>query len=191
MIKILKWLIILFLLWLGYLFFSIFSYPIGKMDNSANVAIVLGAAVYKNKPSPVFAERLNHAINLYHSGHVQKLLFTGGSSDKNIPAESIVAKEYALSRDVTLDDIYVETQSVTTYQNLFFAKQLLESFNLKNALIISDSFHLKRAMLMANALGIDAKPSATSTSRYKSLKTQLPFALRELYFYHHFLIFDE
>lgn len=189
MIKILKWLIILLLFWLGYLFFSIFNYPVGRTSDSADVAIVLGAAVYKNKPSPVFAERLNHAINLYQAGNVKKLLFTGGSSDEKTPAESSIGKDYALNRNVKAEDIFMETQSATTYQNLYFTKRLLETHSLKSALIISDSLHLKRAMLMANVLGIQAKPSATPSTRYKSLKTQLPFTFRELYFYHHFLLF--
>lgn len=188
---VLKWLLLLILIWLGYLLFSILNYPAGKISDSADAAIVLGAAVYDSKPSPVFKERLNHAIHLYLTDKVDKLIFTGGTTDENILAESLVARAYSISKRVKADDIFIETKSVTTKQNLKYALPILEQEKISSVLIISDSLHLKRAMLMAKDIDINAKPSATPSSRYQSLKTKLPFALRELYFYHHYLLFDE
>ena len=195
-----KWLIAAILLWLIYTFISIFNYPSGNLSDSADAAIVLGAAVYKSKPSPVFAERINHAINLYHSGKIQKLIFTGGiaddqnnqqNKDQDSLAESVVARDYAISKKVNPNDIFIETSSVTTHENLIYAKPILEKQNLKTVLIVSDPLHLKRAMLMSKGLNIDAKTSATPSSRYQSFKKKLPFALRELYFYHHYLLFSD
>jgi uncharacterized SAM-binding protein YcdF (DUF218 family) len=187
-----KWLLGLYLLWLAYIFVTIVSFPSGKLSDTADAAIVLGAAVYNSKPSPVFAERINHAINLYNAGKVSKLIFTGGIGGKNELAESTVARNYAISRKVRVEDIRVETQSLTTKQNLMYAKQIIDNEkNLDTLLIISDPLHLKRAMLIANKLKLNAKPSATPTSRYQSLRTKLPFAFRELYFYHHYLLFTE
>ena len=186
-----KYLLFLLLVWIGFIFTSIINYPEGKITDIADAAIVLGAAVYQSKPSPVFAERLNHAINIYHTGNINKLIFTGGTADKNIATESEVAKAYAISKQVKPSDIYIESYSVTTKQNLVYAKQIIEREKFNSVLIVSDSLHLKRAMLMANSMNINAKPSATPTSRYQSIKTKLPFALRELYFYHHYLLFGE
>ena len=194
--KISKWAFSLVLLWLIYLFGTIINYPVGKLTDSADAAIVLGAAAYNSKPSPVFAERINHAINLYHAGKVDKLVFTGGTAEVksariNMLAESIVARDFAISKKVNSDDIFVETSSLTTKENLVYAQQILQRETLQTALIISDALHLKRALLMAKGLKIQAKPSATPTSRYQSLKKKLPFAFRELYFYHHYLLFSE
>lgn len=71
-----------------------------RMDETveADAAIVLGAAVFGNEPSPIFRERINHAIYLYESGLVQKIIFTGGHDDDGRVAESLVAKEYALKK---------------------------------------------------------------------------------------------
>ena len=102
-----RWVLGLFLLWVAYLLFTILNFPAGKLSDSADVAIVLGAAVYDSKPSPVFAERINHAINLYHAGKVNKLVFTGGTSEKNEHAESTIARDYAISRSVNADNIYI------------------------------------------------------------------------------------
>ena len=190
-LKLIKPVLGLLLVWLFYLFYSILSFPVGKLSDSADAAIVLGAAVYDSKPSPVFAERLNHAINLYHKAKVRKLIFTGGTLDKYTQAESTVARDFAINKKVNNDDIYIETKSLTTLENLTNAHEILKQQNLKSALIISDNLHLKRAMLMTKELNINATPSATPTSRYQSLKTRLPFAFRELYFYHHYLLFSK
>ena len=85
----------------------------------------------------------------------------------------------------------IETSSLSTRENLVNAQQILKIEEISTALIISDALHLKRAMKMARDLKIKAKPSATPTSRYQSLKKQFPFALREAYFYHHYLLFGD
>ena len=54
---------------------------------------------------------------------------------------------------------------------------------LETAIIVSDPLHMKRAMLMAKDYGIPAYTSPTTTSMYKSLKTKIPFLLREEFFY--------
>ena len=194
-----RWYIAAILLWLAYVFISIVTFPTGKVSDTAEVAIILGAAVYQTKPSPVFAERINHAITLYQQGSVKKLVFTGaaagGISDKHKQAqttlaESVVAQNYAINKQVSPDDIHIETRSETTRENLIYSNEILVKHGFKTALIVSDPLHLKRAMLMTKDLAINAKPSATPTTRYRSFKKKLPFALRELYFYHHYLLFS-
>lgn len=191
LIKTIKWIVGIIILWISYLIYSILSFPSGTLSDSAEVAIVLGAVVSNEKPSLVFAERLNHAVNLYHAGKVVKLIFTGGIGENKKYAESEVALNFAIQKKVKADDILIETSSLTTRENLVNAQQILKIEEISTALIISDALHLKRAMKMARDLKIKAKPSATPTSRYQSLKKQFPFALREAYFYHHYLLFGD
>ena len=42
------------------------------------------AAAYGNKPSPVFAERINHAVELHRSGVVKRILFHAGGLPRPI-----------------------------------------------------------------------------------------------------------
>ena len=56
----------------------IYSYRNTSPNVQADAAVVLGAAVWGRDVSPVFRERINHAINLYQAGRVKKLIFTGG-----------------------------------------------------------------------------------------------------------------
>jgi uncharacterized SAM-binding protein YcdF (DUF218 family) len=157
-------------------------------SGKADVAIVLGAAVYPSGPSPVFEERIKHAIDLYRAGKVRTLLFTGGYGQSAELAESTVAKRYAVNRGVPPEAILIETKSRTTRENLLQAGRLMRKNGFSEAMVVSDPLHLKRALKMAGDLGINASAAPTPTSRYRSWQAKGGFLLRELYFYNHYLL---
>lgn len=184
----LGFLIGVFLLWMAILAWSIVRF--GSRDNatSQDAAIVLGAAAYGSKPSPVYRERIRHALSLYRSGKVRKLIFTGGFGTGAPMAESQVARKFALRAGVPASDILIETRSRTTRQNLLEAKRLMDSAGLRTAAIVSDPLHMKRALWMCSGLGIDAVSSPTPTTRFQGWRSKATFLARELYFYHHYLV---
>lgn len=149
----------------------------------AEAAIILGAAVWGEEPSPVFRERINHGIWLYQQGYVEKLLMTGGYSEGNTLSDAEVAKNYAITKGIPTEDILIETQSVITAENLYYAKIIMEEYHIKQVLIVSDPLHMKRSMLMAEDLDIEAFSSPTPTTRYTGLKAKSKFLARELFFY--------
>ena len=162
---------------------SIWNY--GKVDEKApaDVAIVLGAAVWDGEVSPVYRERINHAITLYEEGTVDFIILTGGFGEGSYKSDSQVAKEYALSQGIPEEKILIEEKSTITEENFEFSKEVMEENDLETAIIVSDPLHMKRAMLMAKDYNITALSSPTTTSMYKSLKTKIPFLLREEFFY--------
>ncbi|WP_035140626.1 YdcF family protein [Fischerella sp. PCC 9605] len=168
--------------------FSIYLYNSKNNIHQADAAIVLGAAAWEDKPSPVFRERINHAINLYKTGNVHNIIFTGGIGKNSEYAEAIVGKQYAIAHGVKKSDILIEAESLTTLQNIKNALKVASSTQLSKFLIVSDPLHLKRAVLMAQDLGMDAHPSGTPTSRYRSFKSKLKFLVRETYSYFIYLL---
>ncbi|HEV2765160.1 MAG TPA: YdcF family protein, partial [Pyrinomonadaceae bacterium] len=66
------------LLLLAFVAAGIYTYGGHTSDGRADAAVVLGAAVWTRRPSPVFRERINHAVELYKRGRVRKLILTGG-----------------------------------------------------------------------------------------------------------------
>jgi uncharacterized SAM-binding protein YcdF (DUF218 family) len=178
----------LLLLWLALLGWRINAEGAAHSRGTADVAIVLGAAVYGDRPSPVFEERIRHGIGLYKAKRVEKLLFTGGFGEGAGAAESLVARRYALARGIPAEAILTETLSRTTKQNLVEARRLMRAEGLESALIVSDPLHMKRAMRMAGGVGIEAAPSPTPTSRYRSWRSKAGFLLREVYFYNVYLL---
>lgn len=175
-------------LWIFWCAYAITSFESRKLPDRSDCAIVLGAAAYGSKPSPVFKERIRHAINLYRRGLVRKIIFTGGAGSEGQHAESTVASWYAAQAGVPLSDIHAETQSHTTQQNLSEALSIMRQSGLQSAIIVSDPLHLRRAKTMADDLGIQAVMSATPTTRYRSFSSRAAFLLRELYFYQHYLV---
>jgi uncharacterized SAM-binding protein YcdF (DUF218 family) len=175
--------------WMATKAFSIYHYASKHNFIKADAAIVLGAAVWGDEPSPVFQERINHAISLYKRGDVRSIIFTGGIGDNKQLAEAIAGKRYAVAQGIREGDIFIETESKSTHENLKNALAVAISQQLSKFLIVSDRFHLKRAVLMARDLGMDAHPSPTPTTRYRSFKSQLEFLLRETYVYSIYLMF--
>ena len=157
----------------------------GKIDEKApsNVAIVLGASVWEDGVSPVYRERINHAITLYKDGFVDYIILTGGFGEGSYKSDSQVAKEYALSQGIPEERLLIEEKSTITEENLEFSKEVMEENDLETAIVVSDPLHMKRSMLMAEDYNINALSSPTTTSMYKSLKTKIPFLLREEFFY--------
>ncbi len=176
------------LAWLVITGISIWNFGNQDHASKSDCIIVLGAAAYGKKPSPVFEERIKHAIGLFQSGEAPVIIFTGGRGDGAAHAESEVGASFALGQGVGSRSVLKETRSRTTRENLAEAKILMDSASLKSAIIVSDPLHLKRASAMAEDLGIQSATSPTASSRYRTLRTKLPFLLREVYFLNHYLV---
>jgi uncharacterized SAM-binding protein YcdF (DUF218 family) len=168
---------------------SIHNFGFGDDEAHADVAIVLGAAAYHKKPSPVFRERINHAINLYKDGRVERIMLTGGYGHGAAFAEAEVARIYCLDQGLPESALLMETKSTTTWENLREAKPILDDNGWESALIVSDPWHLKRAVAMARRLDIEARPAGTPTTRFQSFRTRAGFLLKEFWYYHQFLLF--
>ena len=163
--------------------FSISNYASKDETQKADAAIILGAAVENGTPTPVFRERINHAIALYQDGYVRFLIFTGGIGDGDGISEAQAAKNYALAMGIPETAIFIEENSHITEENMENAKRIMDAQHLQTALIVSDPLHMKRAMLMAKDYGITAYSSPTKTTMYQTAKTKLPFLAREIVMY--------
>lgn len=172
----------------GLLSWHIYSFGSTSSSERADAAVVLGAAVWTAEVSPVFRERINHAINLYRTGQVRKVIFTGGQGNPGEPTESSAARDYALQSGLPANDILIEEKSHNTYENILYAKQLADKNGIKKVLIVSDPLHMKRAMAMATDMGLAAGPSPTPSTRYRGLSSQIGLLAHETYYYIGYLL---
>ena len=168
---------------------QIVSYGNQSNDSHADAAVVLGAAAWGKKPSPVYRERIKEAIALYESGRVHYLVFTGGTPVAGYPAEGSVGREFAIEHGVPATAILVETTSRTTWQNLANAKELIKSAGIDSVLLVSDPLHMRRAMALASNLDLPAMPAPTSSSRIQSNASRVEFLWRETWLYVNYLVF--
>ena len=178
-------LLLLLALWL--LGVAAYIVLVGERDQAApaDTIIVLGAAAYDARPSPVFEERIRHGIDLYQRGLARKVIFTGGYGGGGARfSESQVARRYALRQGVPAKAILIESASRNTQENLRQAVLLMQANDLHSAIIVSDPLHMSRALRLSRELGIDALGSPTPTTRFRSFGTRWRFLLSEVYFFH-------
>lgn len=161
-----------------------------KLPNQLDAAVVLGAAAWGNKPSPVFRERIQHGITLYQNKQVQQLIFTGGTPNLRYATEAQVARDFAVKQGVPSHAILLEETSRDTYQNLFNTRALMRQKGIHQIVIVSDPYHLARAMIIAKHLNINAFYSATPSSRYHNSSQSDDFFMREMLYVSLFRIFQ-
>ncbi|GAA0194990.1 YdcF family protein [Fulvivirga kasyanovii] len=187
-----KYLIIgisLFVTWYLFNTYRIYLYSTKYYDQKSDVAIVLGAGTNEGKLSPVFKERVNHAINLYQQGIVDHIIFTGGFGEGQSMSDSKAAMLYAVEEGVPEAKMFIEEKSCITFENLKNAKILMDNHGMKTALIVSDPLHMKRAMRISDSHGINGKPSPTPTSMYRSWDAKLDALVYESFYYNLNLLF--
>src|SRR5699024_4141490 len=127
--------------------------------HSAPATIVLGAAAWGNKPSPVFKERIRHAVHLYKTNMTQQLIFTGGALRDDMPSEGEVGARWAIKLGVSPEDTAYEGTSRDTWYNLKNANVILQQQHITSVILVSDYFHLARAGVMARDLNLDVQLS--------------------------------
>lgn len=120
----------------------------------ADAILVLGAAQYNGRPSPVLQARLDHALALHKRGMAPFLVFTGGVGVGDTVSEGEVASRYALKRGVRPDLILVERHGVTSAESMTQAAKIMQARGLSSAIIVSDSYHMLRVELLARRAGL-------------------------------------
>ncbi len=138
----------------------------GTQDERRRVdaIVVLGAAQYNGRPSPVFAARLEHAVALWNAGLAGTFIVTGGKIPGDRTTEAAVAKEYALRAGVPAASILGEDEGRNTLSSLRAVGALMREHGLRSAVFVSDPTHMLRVLRIADDLGIEAYGSPTTTS---------------------------
>jgi uncharacterized SAM-binding protein YcdF (DUF218 family) len=125
----------------------------------ADAAVVLGAAQYDGRPSPVLQGRLDHALKLYEDRLVGVIVVTGGQQEGDRYTEGQVGYLYLLDRGVPDEHLLVEDQGTSTWESLAAAARILRDRELTRAVLVTDGYHALRVAAIAGELGLDASVS--------------------------------
>jgi uncharacterized SAM-binding protein YcdF (DUF218 family) len=145
----------------------------------ADAILVLGAAQYNGRPSPVFQARLDHAIGLFHDGLAKTMVFTGGVGAGDTVSEGEVARRYAIKHDVPASAILVERDGVTSAESVGAAAALMREKGLRSALVVSDSYHMLRLELLARRAGIRPYRAPAASPIDRARRQRVRYVLRE------------
>ena len=130
----------------------------------AQAIVVLGAAQYAGKPSPVLRARLDHALDLWNRHLAALLILTGGTGSGDTTSEAAVGRTYARRHGVPDSAILVENEGRTTSESMRAVAGMLEVRGLQTALLVSDPFHMLRLRILARRFGFTPYTSPTQTS---------------------------
>lgn len=130
----------------------------------AQAIVVLGAAQYAGKPSPVLRARLDHALDLWNRHLASLLILTGGTGSGDTTSEAAVGRKYAKRHGVPDSAILVENEGRTTSESMRAVAGMLEVRGLQSALLVSDPFHMLRLRILARRFGFIPYTSPTRTS---------------------------
>ncbi len=139
-------LIVVLITYLTYCFIDIRRMNVISQVPTVDCIVVLGAAVWPGgKASPVLADRLLRATELYKGGIAQKIICTGGVG-KNPPSEAEVSKAFLLNQGVAEQDILYENITTSTAEQAVEVKKICIQQNFKSIALVTSFFHEKRAI---------------------------------------------
>jgi uncharacterized SAM-binding protein YcdF (DUF218 family) len=130
----------------------------------AQAIVVLGAAQYAGRPSPVLRARLDHALELWNRHLASLLILTGGTGAGDTTSEAAVGRNYARKHGVPDSAILEENAGRTTSESMRTVAGMLEVRGLQTALLVSDPFHMLRLRILARRFGFTPYTSPTRTS---------------------------
>jgi uncharacterized SAM-binding protein YcdF (DUF218 family) len=141
-------------------------YLFGRVDEARPVdaIVVLGAAQYDGRPSPVLGARLDHAIDLYGRGYADRLILTGGVGVGDTVSEAAVGQRYAMRAGIDGEAILLERSGLSSEESMVAVTRLMRSHELGSAVLVSDPFHMLRLKLLSRQVGVRGFTSPTRTS---------------------------
>lgn len=123
-------------------------------QQKADIILVLGAAEYRGRPSPVLEARLNHALVLYLRGLAPYILTTGGAGGDPVFTEADVGRGYLTRHGVPSEAILVERAGSSTAQSIARSIEIMRRMNFRTCIVVSDGYHIFRVKRMLENQGI-------------------------------------
>lgn len=142
--------------------------------------VILGAAQYDGRPSPVLEARLAHGRQLWREGYARLLIVTGGKQEADRFTEAESGRRWLRSRGVPAASIALESDGHTTEESMTNVADWMHARGLRTVLLVSDPFHSARLQWEARRTGLQAWVSPTTTSPISERpKVELRFLFRE------------
>ena len=150
---------------LCYAILFLWVYRVSRQDQRehADAIVVLGAAQYNGRPSPVLKARLDHALELYREGLAPMVVVTGGIGPGDRMSEATVGHKY-LRAQLPDSAIVVRPDGRTTEESMRSVAEWMREREVARVLLVSDPFHMARLRLEARYARLDAFVSPTRTS---------------------------
>jgi len=141
---------------------------VSNADHTEDVVIVLGAGIHGETVSRPLARRLDAALDYWQQNPGAYIIVTGGLGNRAVITEAEAMARYLIRRGVPEAQILLEDRSTSTYENLTFAKEILDEHfpGGFRAVLITNDFHIYRSVRTAQHVGIDVARVGAYTDWY-------------------------
>jgi uncharacterized SAM-binding protein YcdF (DUF218 family) len=150
----------------------------------ADIIVIMGAAEYRGKPSPVLRARLDHALDLYRRKLAPRILTTGGAGGDPVFTEGEVGRNYLVSQGVPSEAILLENEGESTHHSITAAAEIMRRMNLRSCILVSDGYHIFRAKKMLEFRALDvygsprpSEPKGTWREKWLFLRQAIGYAM--------------
>ncbi len=150
-------------IWAGWMSAVLIWSAIDRAQPAGSI-VVLGAAQYDGRPSPVLRARLDHGIDLWNQRMGKVLVLTGGRGYGDTTSEAAVGRSYARKQGVPDSAIVLENRGRTTRESMLAVSEMLGARGIKTAILVSDPFHMLRLWILGRRFGLTVYTSPTRTS---------------------------
>jgi uncharacterized SAM-binding protein YcdF (DUF218 family) len=130
----------------------------------ADAIVVLGAAQYNGRPSPVFRARLDHAATLYQRGLAPTVLVTGGVGVRDTLNEADVGRDYLVRLGIPDNVVLPLVGGSDTFTSIDQVRRWFDGRDSRRVLLVSDGFHMLRLRIIARRLGLTPYTSPAAGS---------------------------
>ncbi|GHG57564.1 membrane protein [Amycolatopsis acidiphila] len=157
-------------------------WQIARVDDrsEADVIIVLGAAQYNGKPSPIFQARLKHAKQLYEDGVAKVIITAGGNRAGDEYTEATAGAQWLVEQGVPKASTLPVGEGRDTLGSLRAVANVVAEHGWHTAVLVSDPWHSLRARTMADDVGMEAWTSPTHSGPIvQTRQTQAMYIFRE------------
>src|SRR6476660_9891101 len=151
---------------------AVLSWEQNDQARPTSAIVVLGAAQYVGRPSPVLRARLDHAVALWRRGLAPIMIVTGGTGMGDTTSEAAVSQRYVAQHGVPIQSILLETEGRTTSESMAGVSALMASQGRRDVLLVSDPFHMLRLTILARRHGLTPYASPTPTSPIAASPTE-------------------
>jgi uncharacterized SAM-binding protein YcdF (DUF218 family) len=167
----------------GMLFYRIAQQSHMDEARPADVIVVLGAAEYGGRPSPVYRARLEHAAELFQRGLAPFIITSGGPGGEITFSEGQVGRDYLAAHGVPANQLIAETQSRDTNESAQRVAAIMRTNGMKTCIAVSDDYHLYRVKKMLEAQGVAVYGSPRAESRPVSSTQHARLVIQEIFKY--------
>jgi uncharacterized SAM-binding protein YcdF (DUF218 family) len=141
-------------IYIAYLSVRIERQSVRDEAQPADVILVLGAAEYRGRPSPVLRARLDHALELYRRKLAPRIFTTGGAGGDPDYTEGGVGRSYLIGHGVPSEAVIVETEGESTVESTAMVGEVMRRMGLQSVIVVSDGYHIFRVKKMLQFKGL-------------------------------------